>query len=65
VFAEAGLPEPSWERTAKGATIALTWPAPLPWDEAAEAEQAARLAQAANQLVNSFRPRLDQLGTAG
>jgi len=64
-FADAGLPEPSWEHTAKGATISVTWPAPLPWDEAAEAEQAARLRLAANQLVNSFRPRLDQLGTAG
>lgn len=64
-FADAGLPPPVWERSNKGASIALSWPAPQPWDEAAEAEQATRLRSAANQLVNSFRHRLEQLGGEG
>ena len=38
----------------------LTHPSPLPWDEAREAEQRAWLGRAANQLVNSLRPRLQQ-----
>ena len=61
-FADAGLPGPQWERSNKTTRIALSWPAPLPWDEPAEAAQAAVLARAANQLVNSFRPRLEWLG---
>lgn len=61
-FADAGLPPPQWERSARGTRVALTWPAPLPWDEPAEAAQAAMLARTANQLVNSFRPRLERIG---
>ena len=61
-FADAGLPAPQWERSAKTTRIALSWPAPLPWDEPAETAQAAMLAKAANQLINSFRPRLDRIG---
>lgn len=61
-FADAGLPAPNWQRTDKGARISLTWPAPLPWDEAAEIDQAAMLARVANQLVSSFRPRLERIG---
>jgi len=64
-FADAGLPPPQWERSDKGASIALSWPAPLPWDDAAESEQSALLRRAANQLVNSFRHRLEQLGGEG
>ena len=61
-FADAGLPPPQWERSSKTTRIALAWPAPLPWDEPAEAAQATMLAKAANQLVNSFRPRLERIG---
>ena len=64
-FADAGLPAPQWERSAKTTRIALAWPAPLPWDEHAEAAQAAMLGRAANQLVNSFRPRLERIGASG
>jgi hypothetical protein len=62
-FSDAALPAPSWERSAKGAIIALTWSSPLPWDEPREAEQQAQLARGANQLVSSFRPRLERIGT--
>ncbi len=61
-FADAGLPPPQWERSAKTTRIALSWPAPLPWDEPAATAQAAMLSRAANQLVNSFRPRLERIG---
>lgn len=61
-IAEAGLPVPNWERTDKGATIALSWSSPLPWDEPREAEQQQLLQRGANQLVNSFRPRIDRIG---
>ena len=64
-FVDAGLPAPQWERSAKTTRIAMSWPAPLPWDEHAEAAQAAMLARAANQLVNSFRPRLERIGAGG
>ncbi|MBC2667473.1 hypothetical protein H7F51_18295 [Novosphingobium flavum] len=64
-LAEAGLPAPAWERTDKGATITLAWPSPLPWDEGAEMRQRDLLRRAANQLVNSFRPRLEQIGPEG
>lgn len=60
--ADAGLPPPTWERTDKGASIGFTWEAPLPWDEAAEGEQMRLLGQAANQLVNSMRPRIERMG---
>jgi hypothetical protein len=62
-FSDAALPAPSWERSAKGAIIALTWPSPLPWDEPREAEQQVLLKRGANQLVSSFRPRLERIGT--
>ena len=63
-FTDAGLPPPQWERSAKTTRIALSWPAPLPWDEPAETAQAAMLAKAANQLVNSFRPGLERIVAA-
>ncbi|MDP3675579.1 MAG: hypothetical protein Q8R44_10875 [Novosphingobium sp.] len=64
-IADAGLAEPTWERTDKGASVALRWPAPLPWDEAAEQRQLAELQIAANQMVNSFRPRIERIGADG
>ena len=64
-FADAGLPEPTWEHTAKGASIALSWSSALPWDDAAEAEQMRRLTTGANQLVNSLRPRIERIGADG
>ncbi|MDP3674432.1 MAG: hypothetical protein Q8R44_04980 [Novosphingobium sp.] len=63
-FADAGLSPPIWERTDKGASVALRWPAPLPWDGAAEDRQLAELQVAANQMVNSFRPRIERITTA-
>lgn len=41
------------------------WSSPLPWDEQAEARQAELLTMGANQLVNSFRPRLERIGAGG
>jgi len=42
--------------------LSTTNPAPAPWDDSAEELQRAWLAQAANQFVNSLRPRLQRLG---
>ena len=58
---DAGLPPPTWERTEKGGSITLRWLSPQPWDEPAEVVQTERLGKAANQLVNSFRPRLERI----
>lgn len=41
--------------------IWLTHPSPAPWDHAAQAEQRRWLGEAANQMVNSLRPRLQRL----
>lgn len=60
---DTGLPAPEWKRTDKGATIGLVWAAPLPWDEQSQAEQMRLLTKGANQLVNSFRPRLERTGS--
>lgn len=60
-FADAGLDGLEWQ-TAEVPTLALTAPSPAPWDDAAEAEQRRWLARAANQFVNSLRPRLQSLG---
>ena len=60
-FADAGLPAPDWERKDRNSSISLSWPAPQPWDEAAEEVQRARLLAAANQLANSLRPRLERI----
>lgn len=64
-FADAGLAAPVWELGDRGASVALRWPAPQPWDPAAEEKQLAELQVAANQMVNSFRPRLERIDTAG
>jgi len=42
--------------------LSATSSAPTPWDDSAEELQRAWLAQAANQFVNSPRPRLQRLG---
>jgi hypothetical protein len=42
-------------------TLALTNVSPTPWNEEAEESQRAWMARAANQLVNSLRPRLQRL----
>lgn len=57
-FVNAGLPEPVWTSEGGTATFALTTPSPQPWDAEKEAEQRAWLARAANQVVNSLRPRI-------
>jgi hypothetical protein len=64
-FADAGLGAPVWERSEKGASVALRWPAPQPWDGAAEDRQSAEFQAAANQMVNSFRPRIERIGASG
>ena len=60
-FAEAGLPSPDWQTNGSEASIILRWPSHWPWDEAEEARQTALLTQAANQFVNSLRPRLQRI----
>lgn len=62
-FADAGLPAPDWNGDARGTTIGLTIPASLPWDGEAEERQLAALVPIANQLVNSYRPRLERVET--
>ncbi len=56
-----GLPAPMWKAEGAVPLIVMTAPAPLPWDEAAEAEQRRWLGLAANRLINSLRPRLARL----
>jgi len=64
-LAAQGLEAPSW-RDGEVPELILTQASPLPWDEAREAEQRRWLGHAANQLVNSLRPRLQRLaGPAG
>jgi hypothetical protein len=60
-FEAAGLPQPTWANEEGTATFALATSSPLPWDAAREAEQRAWLARAANQTVNSLRPRIARL----
>ncbi|WP_421849202.1 hypothetical protein [Novosphingobium sp.] len=60
-FLAAGLSEPTWTNEDGTATFALATSFPQPWDAAREAEQRAWLASAANQMVNSLRPRIARL----
>lgn len=60
-FAEAGLGAPEWASSGSEASITLKWPSPWPWDEAEEERQMTHLSQAANQFVNSLRPRLGRI----
>ncbi|API59331.1 hypothetical protein BSL82_08420 [Tardibacter chloracetimidivorans] len=63
-FVAAGLAAPVWERGETEAALRLSWPAPWPWDPAAEDAQADRLGRAANRFVNSLAPRLTHTGAA-
>ena len=60
-FADAGLSLPEWAEDPKGSTVSIRIAAPLPWDALAEDRQQQSLAEIANQLVNSFRPRLERV----
>jgi hypothetical protein len=60
-FAAAGLPGLAWRTDGEDRLISITVPSPPPWDAAQEAEQRAWLGRAANQFVNSLRPRLARL----
>lgn len=60
-FEAAGLPAPVWQEEPGSATISVTTAAPQPWDAAVEAAQRQWLARAANQFVNSLRPRIARL----
>jgi hypothetical protein len=59
-FTDAGLPAPSW-RDGEAPLIVVNEPASLPWSDADEAGQRVWMARMANQFVNSFRPRLQQI----
>lgn len=59
-FADSGLPLPDWSE-GEVPVIALTFPSPLPWEDARDAEQRAWFARVGNQFVNSLRPRLQRL----
>lgn len=59
-FAAAGLDQPNW-RDGEVPVIELTARSPQPWDDERDGEQRAWLGRAANQLVNSLRPRLQPL----
>ena len=60
-FTAAGLPGLAWRSDGEDKLISITAPSPQPWDAAREAEQQAWLGRAANQFVNSLRPRLARL----
>lgn len=59
-FIDGGLEPLTWH-DGEVATLSLTYPSPAPWDEAHEIVQRAWMARAANQFVNSLRPRLERL----
>lgn len=56
-FARQDLAAPEW-RLGETPEIILTTPSPAPWSEDTEEEQRRWMARAANQFVNSLRPRL-------
>ncbi len=61
-FEAVGLPVPQWRVERGGAaTVGVTIAWAQPWDAQAEIEQCAWMAKAANQFVNSLRPRLLRL----
>ena len=59
-FEAGGFTPPSWQ-DGEAPLISLTTSSPLPWDQTAEEVQRAWMARAANQFVNSVRPRLQRL----
>jgi len=60
-FAGAGLDGLQWHDD-EDPRVSISWPSPVPWDREREDEQQAWFARAANQFVNSLRPRLLRLG---
>ena len=60
-FAAAGFPGLAWRTDGEDRILSITVPSPQPWDAPQEAEQRAWLGRAANQFVNSLRPRLARL----
>jgi len=57
-FADNDLPAPLWKSEASEASLALEWPSPWPWTPAEEERQMNLMSRAANQFVNSLRPRI-------
>ncbi|WP_428334180.1 hypothetical protein [Novosphingobium sp.] len=60
-FAEAGLTGLQWRTEGEEKVLSITTPSPAPWDAAREEEQREWLGRAANQFVNSLRPRLSRI----
>jgi hypothetical protein len=60
-FADGGLGAPEWTVDNGVPLLILRRASPAPWDDAAEVVQRQWLGQAANQFVNSLRPRLQRL----
>jgi hypothetical protein len=60
-FAAQGFDPPDWI-AGEVPVMRITAPSPHPWNEAVEADQRDWMARAANQFVNSLRPRMRRLG---
>ncbi len=59
-FTDQGLPAPEWQ-SGDVPQIILNTASPAPWNEEAEVAQRQWMARAANQFVNSLRPRLHNM----
>ena len=59
-FTSAGLPTPEWN-DGDVPVVTLVTPSPAPWDDGEEDRQRRWMSAAANQFVNSFRPRLQSV----
>ena len=57
-FTAADLPALIWDDSEDGHVVTIRRASPSPWDEAREVEQRDWFGRAANQFVNSFRPRI-------
>lgn len=57
-FIDNDLLPPLWKQEAGEASVALEWPSPWPWSDKEEERQMDLMGRAANQLVNSLRPRI-------
>ena len=60
-FEAAGLDGLVWRSEGEGRAISLYCAAPLPWDDTSEVQQREWLGKAANQFVNSLRPRIARI----
>ena len=60
-FAAQELPTPLW-REGDAPTLSIATPSSEPQDDQAEAAQRRWMSKAANQFVNSLRPRLQRAG---